>query len=160
MLLCVCQFQPFHTPALVSLSSIQKQGYKLFNASLSFIPTPVALNCSVSCSSLPVLRSLLSLNVCLFILLPSLVCLWIVGYRAQLSADAGQRRPSQKEKYVRPRDYLSPLCHHTPDTPLLLPLNPDLPLDWMKVFAFSLHSGSIPANRGRTSHPIKRLSSA
>lgn len=62
-------------------------------------------------------RSAVSLNVFLFILLPSLVSLWIVGYRAQLSADAGQRRPSQKEKYVRPRDYLSPLCHHAPDTP-------------------------------------------
>lgn len=30
------------------------------------------------------------------------------GNRAQLSADAGQRRPSQKEKYVSPYDYLSP----------------------------------------------------
>lgn len=31
------------------------------------------------------------------------------GNRAQLSADAGQRRPSQKEKYVSPQDHLSPL---------------------------------------------------
>lgn len=63
------------------------------------------------------------------------------GYRAQLSAEAGQRRPSQKEKYVRRRNYLSPLCHHTPGPP---PLHPAQLLDWMKMFAW-LHFPPVVA---------------
>lgn len=117
MLVCVCHFSLFtHVVSFLSLQSKKNAPNCLTFHYLSF---PLqSLKRSVSCSSLQCLTlSAVSLNVCLFILLPSLVSLWIVGYRAQLSADAGQRRPSQKEKYVRPRDYLSPLCHHAPDTP-------------------------------------------
>lgn len=113
---CVCHFSLF-TRCLVFLSSIQKERLKLLNASLSFIPTPASKS-TVSCSSLPVWHVLLSLSQCLSIYSFGIFGFPLdCGYRAQLSADAGQRRPSQKEKYVRRRDYLSPLCHHTPGTP-------------------------------------------
>lgn len=51
------------------------------------------------------------------------------GNRAQLSSDAGQRRPSQKEKYVSSQDHLSPSLHPTLDILPSIKL-----LDWMSVF--------------------------
>ena len=47
--------------------------------------------------SLPASLFLLSLSICFIFGFPL-----DSGNRAQLSADAGQRRPSQKEKYVSP----------------------------------------------------------
>lgn len=118
-----------------------------------------------SFSSFTLIAESFGLFAALFPVLPHFFCclshcfshcgfLLDTGSRAQLSADAGQRRPSQKEKYVSPSDHPSPFVTSHP--------KPHNAWDWMKVWAAWLRYPRVDNLQGisRFDHPINRRFSA